>query len=86
MNALLNESDSYCVAQAAIGYINGGVARITEQLRPKVCPDGDQWCCLYGEDIQSGICGFGDTPGAAVADWETNFYHQRLTIRKEAQP
>jgi len=23
--------------------------------------DGNQWCFLYGENIQEGICGFGDT-------------------------
>jgi len=23
--------------------------------------DGNQWCFLYGDNIQEGICGFGDT-------------------------
>ncbi len=23
--------------------------------------DGNKWCFLYGENIQEGICGFGDT-------------------------
>ena len=34
--------------------------------------DGNQWCCLYGDDIQSGICGFGDT----IYDAVYNFYQE----------
>ena len=30
--------------------------------------DGDQWCALYGEDLQAGIAGFGNTPFLAMAD------------------
>ena len=32
--------------------------------------DGNQWCVLLGPDIQSGICGFGDTPLEAIHDFE----------------
>lgn len=35
--------------------------------------DGDQWCFLYGEDIQSGICGFGYTLETAADDFYKNF-------------
>ena len=28
--------------------------------------DGDKWCVLYGDDLQCGIAGFGDTPEKAV--------------------
>ena len=34
--------------------------------KPKLYPDGDQWCALFAEDIQSGVCGFGDTPAKAM--------------------
>lgn len=37
--------------------------------RPKVFIDGNQWCALYGEDLMSGVAGFGDTPADAVADF-----------------
>ena len=33
----------------------------------------NQWCVLYGENIQDGICGFGNTPLDAIRafnmDW-----------------
>lgn len=28
--------------------------------------DGDQWCALFGEDLQVGVAGFGDTRAEAV--------------------
>lgn len=34
-------------------------------MRPKVYPDGDRWCALYGDDLQSGVCGFGASPEKA---------------------
>lgn len=37
--------------------------------RPKVFQDGNSWCALYGDNIQEGVCGFGDTPADAVNDF-----------------
>lgn len=34
-------------------------------LRPRIYLDGNQWCVLYGENIQEGVCAFGDTPDDA---------------------
>ena len=48
--------------------------RLFETLKPKICRDGNQWCVLYGEDLQSGICGFGDTPMDAIGNWESQWY------------
>ena len=45
-------------------------------LKPKICKDGDQWCCLYGENLQVGITGFGDTPYKAILDWNSNWHKQ----------
>lgn len=42
-------------------------------LRPTLTIDGNQWCCLYGEDLQSGIAGFGDTPHKAILAWLAEF-------------
>lgn len=42
-------------------------------LRARIFKDGNKWCCLYGEDLQVGISGFGDTPERAVEDFETHF-------------
>lgn len=50
--------------------------------RPAIYPDGNQWCALYGEDLQMGVAGFGDTPELACADFDKNFRGQTLPARK----
>lgn len=43
--------------------------------RPALSMDGDQWCALYGDNLQEGVCGFGETPAAAMEafdnEWRT---------------
>lgn len=43
-------------------------------FRPALRRDGDQWCALYGENVQEGLAGFGATPAEAMkafdALWE----------------
>ena len=41
--------------------------------RPALTLDGSQWCALYGENLQDGVAGFGDSPAAAMADFDRNF-------------
>ncbi len=42
-------------------------------MRPKVYPDGNQWCVLYGDNLQEGVAGFGDSPELAMADFDKNW-------------
>ena len=41
--------------------------------RPVLSVDGDQWCALYGADLQSSVAGFGDSPAAAMCDFNRNW-------------
>jgi hypothetical protein len=58
------------------GVLNAQMNAAMEQMRPSVLyrpevyPDGDQWCALYGKDIQTGVCGFGKTPAEAVYEFD----------------
>lgn len=36
--------------------------------------DGDQWCVLWGKDLQNGIAGFGDTPVKAMYAFDAAMY------------
>ena len=45
--------------------------------------DGNQWCFLYGNNIQDGICGFGETIFKAAWDFYTNIKTEEA--RKEEQ-
>lgn len=49
-------------------------------MRPAIYPDGNAWCALYGENLQEGVCGFGDTPAEACADFDKNWREQRLMV------
>ena len=46
-------------------------------LKPMIIQDGNQWCVLYGDNLQEGICGFGDTPHKAVMAWNCA-WHEKL--------
>lgn len=47
-------------------------------LKPKISIDGNRYCILYGEDLQSGICGFGDTLMLAIYDFNKSFYKKAI--------
>ena len=34
--------------------------------KPRLFVDGNQWCALFGDNIQEGVVGFGDSPDAAM--------------------
>lgn len=38
--------------------------------KPRIFVDGDQWCALLGENLQSGICGFGSSPAKAMYQFD----------------
>ena len=48
------------------------------RFRPNLYQDGDQWCALYGESLQEGVAGFGDTPAEAMADFDKKWSSQRV--------
>jgi len=42
--------------------------------RPTLTIDGNQWCALYGDNLQDGVAGFGGSPYAAMGDFNKNWY------------
>ena len=46
---------------------------IVAALRPEIHQDGDQFCVLYGSNLQDGVAGFGDTIYDAVIDFNNAF-------------
>lgn len=47
--------------------------KLFAMLKPDVKKDGNQWCVLYGSDLQEGIAGFGNTPYLAILDFNSQF-------------
>ena len=71
MNAINHEAHmaGYAIQCTAVAY-----ERPSIMLRPKIYIDGDKWCALYGENIQDGVAGFGDSPAKAFEDFDKNFH------------
>lgn len=41
--------------------------------RPAISIDGNKWCALYGDNLQDGVAGFGDSPAEAMADFDKSW-------------
>lgn len=52
-------------------------------LRPRMFRDGDKWCALYGDDLQAGVAGFGDSPEQAAMDFDTAWGKKLTPYPKE---
>lgn len=50
--------------------------KLFSMLKPKIYKDGNQWCVLLGDNLQDGVCGFGESPFKAITDFDKNFYSQ----------
>ena len=42
-------------------------------FRPRIAIDGNKWGALYGDNLQEGVAGFGDSPALAMADFDKNW-------------
>lgn len=62
-------NDAY-LARMAIVEAMGFLSAPHVRMRPRIFPDGNKWCCLYGSDLQVGVAGFGDTPEEACAAFD----------------
>lgn len=48
-------------------------------LRPRISLDGNQWCALYGENLQDGVAAFGDTPEKAAIAFDLAWLNEKPT-------
>ena len=59
LNTQWNAANLACAAEEAR-------MRPSVLYRPALSIDGNQYCALYGEDLASGVAGFGDTAEEAM--------------------
>lgn len=58
--------------------VAGEMQRASVLFRPRFFMDGNQWCALYGNNVQDGVAGFGNSPDAAARDFDVN-WHKAVT-------
>ena len=81
MEGMMDYQHSAAIMQEAqIAY--GRMAEPSAIYKPSLHIDGNQWVALYGEDLQNGVAGFGDSPDLAMDDFNKNWY-RKLNIKKE---
>jgi hypothetical protein len=68
----MNESDSWAVRQALLSNAQSPFQQLAGHV--KISIDGNQWCVLYGENLQDGVAGFGDTPADAAAAFDQAWF------------
>ena len=44
------------------------------ETKPKLYPDGNQWCALLGDNIMEGVVGFGNSPHKAMSAFDSAFF------------
>ena len=76
MNAIIYEAS---MSSVAIQESASEHARPSAVFRPSISVDGNQWCALYGDNLQDGVAGFGDSPDDAMADFDRNWKAKLLT-------
>lgn len=92
---MMNDADSACVRDALTNgtqlqhgaWDNDYQASLERRepsymYRPRLFIDGNQWCALYGENLQEGVSGFGDSPALAYADFD-RAWHAKLPESKD---
>lgn len=82
---MLNEADSSMAANAicyAASATQENIRMVLSEYdrpcvlwKPKLSIDGNQWCALYGDNLQDGVAGFGDTPAKAMHDFDRAWLH-----------
>jgi hypothetical protein len=85
----MNNDDSYQAREGVIFAAHQAYKHVAECLtdpsvmyRPSLSIDGNKWCALYGENLQDGVTGFGDSPAAAMQDFNKN-WHAKLPVQSD---
>lgn len=68
-----NGAHTLAVIAQEFGIAAEEMRRPSVLFRPALSKDGDQWCFLFGSDLQNGVAGFGETPALAAIDFDKAF-------------
>lgn len=71
--ARLAIADAAEAARAAFAEVASEYNRPSAIYRPVLSRDGNKWIALYGEDLQVGCVGVGDSPALAMWNFDRAF-------------
>ncbi len=61
-------------ARNAVLDVHEHMTRPSVLYRPALSVDGNEWCALYGADLQSGVAGFGESPAGAMRAFDEAWF------------
>lgn len=73
----LDFSHVRALIQEQVSIVGNELARPFVIMRPRLSAEGEQWCALLGDDLQTGVCGFGETPEKAAAAFDQAWFHAK---------
>ena len=77
---MIDVSNDAYIARIAIceaaAIIQGAMTAPHVLYKSTLMPDGTKWCALFGENLQEGVAGFGDTPAEAMAEFDKAWVSQ----------
>ncbi len=83
---IANTAAHYCeMAKESVLEASAEHARPCAVFRPRLSVDGNQWCALYGENLQDGVAGFGNSPADAMWDFDRNWLATLAAMKKESR-
>jgi len=62
------------LATEAVNILEATYNRPSAVYRPQLTLDGNSWIALYGDNLQVGCSGHGDSPDAAMWDFDKNWH------------
>jgi len=69
---LANEGNHAAVLLLPAVVVKNKLKKNTKLNKPRLFLDEGAWCALLGNNLQDGICGYGDSPAEAMQDYEKN--------------
>ena len=80
----LDASSAIFSLQQDFSAVAAEMQRPSAVFRPGLSIDGNRWCALYGENLQAGVAGFGDSPALAMEAFD-KAWHEQLPQNGSAQ-
>jgi hypothetical protein len=76
LTAFRNAGIEHYMARAAssIAQATSEYERPSVMMRPKLSIDGNKWIALYGDNLQDGVAGSGDSPAQAMGAFDIAWF------------
>ena len=73
IHSSLGFGNTIALAQETISCIESNSTKPSVLYRPRLSLDGDTWITCYGDNIQEGCVGCGETPAKAMAEFDLSW-------------